>query len=524
MANSGAVADACGVCDGDGSSCAEAPVVQHPCIDIDGSGSIGIDDVLALLAAYGGPASALNVYDGLPHADTVGVIDLLRLLPDFGRDISNGCVDPVVGVSQDYLDPVVSTASVSAVGYTTYHLHASLHETAANLYSIEGTQGDRMELPAAFQVATPFGTNIGGISTLTASMAPSAQYDSWLTVGIDDDCGTGVLSSLGINFDSWSESSALIVDDGAVYWLSPSAAPGGDVLVAQLTVPSDSSGTVKMGMQGRATGGGDWNVPDVSFIYPAAEVVHEAPREHPCMDLNSDGVIDVTDLLMLLAAFGGPSTALHAGFSHGDIVDVVDLLNLLPDFGFQVGAQSGHPCMEATVGETVDYLDAVVETLATSMPGYTTFRLSASLHDTAANLYAIEGTTDSPMEIPAAYQVAAPFGADVGGANPAFFPTASNEALGFAEFDSWLTVGPTTGEGGGLSAVGVDFGSWSESNGLLVDDGSVFWMDPNAAPGGFVTVAQLTVPAGSSGTVTMGMQGHATGGGDWDVHHVVFSY
>ena len=230
----------------------------------------------------------------------------------------------------------------------------------------------------------------------------------------------------------------------------------------------------------------------------------------------------MNDLLMLLAAFHGPATELHTGFSHGDIVDVVDLLNLLPDFGSEV---SGHACMEAAVGETVDYLDTVVITLATSAPGYTTYRLVASLHDTAANLYSIEGTADAPMQFPAAYQVASPFGADVGGASPAFFPIANNAAMGFAEFDSWLTVGPTDGSSAGaLSTIGIDFSTWSEYNVLFVEDGSVFWMEPSAAPGGDVTVAQLTVPSGSSGTAYMGMQGHATGGGDWDVHHVVFSY
>jgi hypothetical protein len=40
----------------------------------------------------------------------------------------------------------------------------------------------------------------------------------------------------------------------------------------------------------------------------------------------------------------------------------------------------------------------------------------------------------------------------------------------------------------------------------------------------WVVVAQLTVRSGTSGNVVMGMQGHATGGGDWDVHHVLFTY
>jgi hypothetical protein len=498
-----------------------APPVQHPCIDVDGNGSVDIGDVLALLAGFGGPVAALNVYDGLEHDGTVGVADLLHLLPDLGRDISSGCVDPVVGATEDFLVPVVTASSTSLDGYVTYILSASLHHTAANLYSIEGTQNGRMELPPAFQVATPFGADFGGVHALVGGLAPDVQYDSWLTIGIIDGCGTGVLSSIGISFEAWSETTGLAVDDGAVYWLSPDVAPGGDVIVAQLTVPVDSSGTVKMGMQGHTTDGGDWTVPEVSFTYPPPEVTHEAPAEHPCMDLNFDGFIGVEDLLILLAAFGQPATVLHGGFHHADIVDVTDLLNLLPDYGFEV---SGHHCMEAVVGATADYLDAVVISQASSVQGFTTYRFVASLHDTAINLYAIEGTSAYPMQIPAAYQVAAPFGVDVGGVQPAFFAVANNAALGYAEFDSWLTVGPADGQSNDLSTLGIDFSTWTESSSLYVDDGSVFHMDPNTATGGDVTVAQLTVPSGSSGTVSMGMQGHATAGGDWDVHHVAFNY
>jgi hypothetical protein len=497
------------------------PPVQHPCIDVDGNGSVDVGDVLALLAGFGGPVAALNVYDGLEHDGTVGVADLLHLLPDLGRDISSGCVDPVVGVTEDFLIPIVTASSASVEGYVTYVLSASLHHTAANVYSIEGTSAYPMEIPAAFQVATPFGADFGGVHDLVGGLAPDVQYDSWLTIGVTDGCGTGVLSSIGISFEAWSDTTSLTVDNGAVYWLSPVVAPGGDVVVAQLTVPVDSSGTVKMGMQGQTTGGGDWNVPEVSFIYPPPEATHEPPPEHPCMDLDFDGFIGVNDLLVLLAAFGQPASELHGGFSHGEVVDVVDLLNLLPDFGNEV---SGRHCMEAVVGATVDYLDPVVITQSTSMQGYTTYRLVASLHDTATNLYAIEGTSAYPMQFPAAYQVAAPFGVNLGGAQPAFFAVANNAALGYAEFDSWLTVGPTDGGASDLSTIGVDFSTWTESSSLFVEDGSVFHMDPNTATGGDVTVAQLTVPSGSAGTASMGMQGHATGGGDWDVHHVFFNY
>ena len=69
----------------------------------------------------------------------------------------------------------------------------------------------------------------------------------------------------------------------------------------------------------------------------------------------------------------------------------------------------------------------------------TTVRLTVNLDATQANVYAMAGTTATPMGFPAAYQCAPPFGADIGGVAPVFFPIANNAALGFAEFDSWLT-------------------------------------------------------------------------------------
>ena len=50
----------------------------------------------------------------------------------------------------------------------------------------------------------------------------------------------------------------------------------------------------------------------------------------PCTDLNSDSVVNVSDLLLLLAAFGTSD----AGDSNGDgVTDVADLLALLAAFG-----------------------------------------------------------------------------------------------------------------------------------------------------------------------------------------------
>jgi hypothetical protein len=151
--------------------------------------------------------------------------------------------------------------------------------------------------------------------------------------------------------------------------------------------------------------------------------------------------------------------------------------------------------------------------------------MSASLvpEGGALSVYSLFGTAASHMSVPAAFQAPAPFGANTGGANPAFFPFAPD-----AEFDSWLTAGITTGDdGGAISSVGIEFALWTEADGLEIADGAIFWMGPSSAPEGDSVVAQLTVPAGSSGQMTGGLQGRSVGGDnaqDWQQFDVVWAY
>ena len=64
------------------------------------------------------------------------------------------------------------------------------------------------------------------------------------------------MSSIGIDFDSWSQANGLMVGDGAVFYMVPDDGPvaGGDsVTVAQLTVSSGAGPySAVMGMQGRS--------------------------------------------------------------------------------------------------------------------------------------------------------------------------------------------------------------------------------------------------------------------------------
>merc|ERR1711968_280233 len=116
-----------------------------------------------------------------------------------------------------------------------------------------------MSVPAAFQQATPFGANTGGTNPAFWAVMAGAQFDSWLTVGITDGDAAGALSSIGIDFDTWTETNGLATSDGAVFWMSPDDGPaaGTNAVLAQITVVEGSTGTASMGMQGRSSRG-DW--------------------------------------------------------------------------------------------------------------------------------------------------------------------------------------------------------------------------------------------------------------------------
>lgn len=69
--------------------------------------------------------------------------------------------------------------------------------------------------------------------------------------------------------------------------------------------------------------------------------------------------------------------------------------------------------------------------------------------------------------MPPCFQTDLPFGAHIGGTSPQFWAVKQE-----AEFDSWLTValvhGNTHSE---LSAIGIDFESWSPTVQLYADNG-----------------------------------------------------
>eukprot|EP01052_Picozoa_sp_SAG31_P007916 SAG31_NODE_388_length_16371_cov_5.228982_3_plen_552_part_00 len=109
---------------------------------------------------------------------------------------------------------VISTGDVD--GYTTYQLSLSLEGVAGSVYTIYGSPDSPMIVPAAHQVAPPFGANTGGVSPALLSVSPEAQFDSWLTVGVTDGDSGQALGTIGIDFDAWNTGSEIRTIDGAV--------------------------------------------------------------------------------------------------------------------------------------------------------------------------------------------------------------------------------------------------------------------------------------------------------------------
>lgn len=214
----------------------------------------------------------------------------------------------------DLVDAIVHTMSTGGIsGYSTYALMLDLPQpdysksepevSVENVYTIYGSPAETagadkgepahvMYFPPAFQEPAPFGADIGGTNPSFWTYSASAQWDSWLSVGITDGSSTTDVSSIGIDFDSWTGTEGLTIDNGAVFWMNPANAPSRwPCVVAQVTVPSGTPWSATVNARGKMagyTGGGgdDWEATNLVFsdaTVPAWEAGGEGQDEvaHP---------------------------------------------------------------------------------------------------------------------------------------------------------------------------------------------------------------------------------------------------
>jgi hypothetical protein len=122
------------------------------------------------------------------------------------------------------------------------------------------------------------------------------------------------------------------------------------------------------------------------------------------------------------------------------------------------------------------YVCPKVTELYTDKADYTTFRLSLIIKPNMniKNIYAIYGDNGNMMYIPGAYQVDDIFGGNIGGVSKNIININPD-----SKYDSWLTIGLIDGDPNNIiSTIGIDFSNWDENNGMQIDNGAVFLVDP----------------------------------------------
>merc|ERR550514_1875841 len=255
-------------------------------------------------------------------------------------------VRPIVEIARE--DP--------ATCQTTYRL--SVSHSQYSLHTIYGSPDFPLVLPPAFQVAEPFGANLGGVSPELIAANPSAAFDSWLTIGSTDASQSSALTS-NIDFGAWTADAGLSSTNAFVSnYAGPSANTDSVVVVAQLTLASNVAASVSMNFQGHAQ--------------------------------DRSTTVSIGDMQADWQATG------------------VEFALVNPD----APASCGDAVLVRSIVEIAEEDRATCQT---------TYRLSVS--HSQYSLHTIYGSPDSPLVLPPAFQVAEPFGADLGGVSPELIAT-----------------------------------------------------------------------------------------------------
>lgn len=159
--------------------------------------------------------------------------------------------------------------ATSRAGYSTYQVSVAFDTSKVeDVYALYGEQGGApLSIPPAFQAAAPFGTDIGPVNPAFFAVVPDCEFDSFITIGVTGPATVpGAMSSVGIDFDSWTETSGFSTSDGAVFFMDPDhGATAEPVVVLQLTVPAGTRFSGTFSAQGRSVYGEDWEKVGITF-------------------------------------------------------------------------------------------------------------------------------------------------------------------------------------------------------------------------------------------------------------------
>jgi len=200
-----------------------------------------------------------------------GEIDCDSPLPNHQ---SSPCPIEQIDCTNEYVCPKITEITHCSKGgidgHTTYQLSVIVQpdRQVGNIYALFGDKFNHdMYFPPAYHIDGPFNSNIGGISPSIISIFPDAFYDSWITIGITDGNLDDKLSTIGIDFNEWTETKSITTSNGAVFVMNPNDfVSTNEYILAQITIPNDRIDVFTVNVQGKKINNEIWKEYGINFV------------------------------------------------------------------------------------------------------------------------------------------------------------------------------------------------------------------------------------------------------------------
>ena len=320
-------------------------------------------------------------------------------------------------------------------GYTTYRIYADFDDVGDQLVQLFGLDVDPLFITSTgdiYQNAAGGGLS-SDIGPGLFPFVPELIYDSWLTIGAEDNTTSGLIA-LGLSLAAFEAGNDFVINDvvGGAWFILPGSmaeayATTGKVLLAQITTNGDLD--IQLNVQWRDALNNDnltlTQTLSQPFILPG------------CIDPNADNYD----------------------------------LNATEDDG---SCTYPAPSYDGLSFELVAS-DAVI--------GFDTYRVYANFTNPFDQLVSVFGQDVNPLSI----STTGTFYQNSGGG-----PTSSNinpalyGVVPELEYDSWVTIG-TESQPNSLNVLGVDFSSYELGSALLINDafGGGWFVIPDSEPTAF---------------------------------------
>jgi hypothetical protein len=168
-------------------------------------------------------------------------------------------------------------------GYTTFRLSVIIKDNMniKNIYAIYGDREGNMYLPPAYQSDTKTNHNIGGVEPFIKNLNPDTNYDSWLTIGLTDGDTDNKLSAVGIDFNEWTDTNGINIDNGGVFVMNPviNIVEGNEYILGQISVRTGTEYIVVLNIQGKTIDNSiyeSWSEQNIRFnLISPQNIIHD---------------------------------------------------------------------------------------------------------------------------------------------------------------------------------------------------------------------------------------------------------